>query len=57
MSKPTEKMGISTILRVARCGDGFHFRIPARIVKAWDLERGDEIHVDLKTLRRYTEKE
>ena len=46
------KLGISTILKVAKCGDGYHFRIPKKIVDSFELKPGDEIHVDLKTLRK-----
>jgi len=57
MTTDREKLGISTIFTVAKCGGGIHFKIPPKLAKSFDLHPGDEIHVDLKTVRRATIKE
>jgi len=57
MTELREKLGLSTILTVAKCGGGHHFKIPPKIVRSYELEPGDEIHVDLNTVKRAVLKE
>ena len=49
-----EKMGIRTLIDVAKCGRGLHLKIPPKIERAYDLESRDQIFVHLIEVRRAT---
>lgn len=57
IEKLSQKMDIRTILRVAKCGTGLHFKIPTRIAKLYFLESGDEVHVQMKIVRYHNVRE
>jgi len=52
-----EKMGIRTLINVAKCGNGLHLKIPAKVTRAYDLESGDTILVQLLEVRHATSRE
>lgn len=51
LEKTREKLGIKDIYRVAKCGQGFHLKIPPKIARAFELESGDEIYLTLHEVR------
>lgn len=52
-----EKLGIRTILSLAKCGRGLHVKIPPKIERAYDLESGDTILLQLIEVRHATIRE
>ena len=52
-----EKMGIRTLIDVAKCGSGVHLKIPPKIERAYDLETGDTILLQMIEVRHATIRE
>jgi len=46
-----EKLNLRDIYRAAKCGSGLHLKIPPKIVRAFELETGDEILLTLHEVR------
>lgn len=50
-------MGIRTLINAAKCGNGLHLKIPAKVTRAYDLESGDTILLQLIEVRHATIRE
>lgn len=51
IEKLSQKMDTRITLRAAKCGGGLHMKLPPTIVDQYNLETGDKIHVQFKSVR------
>lgn len=46
-----QKMNIRDLFQVASCGNGLHITIPAKLVRAWDIQSGDELLIRIEEVK------
>jgi hypothetical protein len=46
-----QKMNIRDLYGCASCGNGLHITIPAKLVRAYDIEPGDELLLRIEEVR------
>ena len=46
-----QKMNIRDLYGCASCGNGLHITIPAKLVRAFDIESGDELLLKIEEVR------
>lgn len=46
-----QKMNIRDLFQCASCGNGLHITIPAKLVRAWNIETGDELLIRIEEVK------
>ena len=53
----SQKINIRDLMRVSKCGSGFHLWISPKLVRAYTLERGDRLMVRIEEVRYHNLRE
>ena len=46
-----QKMNIRDLFQTASCGNGLHITIPAKLVRAFDIQSGDELLIRIEEVK------